>query len=92
LNLPEVISVKKDDGTAKGTITYTYDAGGNKLKKEVNEIGQQLKTTLYLLGDYQNDVLQFLPHEEGRIRLRTSDNSFQFDYLLKIIWVMSEWC
>jgi RHS repeat-associated protein len=31
LNLPHVIT------TAKGTITYTYDAAGNKLSKEVNE-------------------------------------------------------
>ncbi len=28
LNLPQVITV-----TGKGTITYTYDAAGNKLKK-----------------------------------------------------------
>jgi hypothetical protein len=31
-------------------ITYTYDAAGNKLKKEVNETGQPLKTTLYIGG------------------------------------------
>ena len=83
LNLPQVINVKKDDGTQKGTITYTYDAAGNKLKKEVNETGQPLKTTIYLFGVYENDVLQFLPQEEGRIRLRTSDNSFQYDYFIK---------
>lgn len=33
LNLPAVITVKKDAGNSKGSITYTYDAAGNKLKK-----------------------------------------------------------
>ena len=51
LNLPMVIAVKKDDGTSRGTITYTYDAAGTKLKKEVAEVGQPVKTTLYL-GDW----------------------------------------
>lgn len=32
LNLPRVVTI-----TGKGTITYTYDAAGNKLKKEVQE-------------------------------------------------------
>lgn len=32
LNLPRVVTV-----TGKGTITYTYDAAGNKLRKEVQE-------------------------------------------------------
>jgi len=81
LNLPEAINVKKDDGTTKGAITYTYNATGNKLKKEVNDIGQSLKTTIYLFGIYENDVLQFLPQEEGRIRL--SNNAFVYDYFIK---------
>src|SRR5690606_9185917 len=34
LNLPESITV-----TGKGTITYTYDAAGNKLKKTTTENG-----------------------------------------------------
>ncbi|HMJ47151.1 MAG TPA: DUF6443 domain-containing protein, partial [Ferruginibacter sp.] len=38
LNLPFVISV-----SGKGTITFTYDASGNKLKKEVAETGQPTK-------------------------------------------------
>lgn len=29
------------------------------------------------------DQLQFIAHEEGKIRLRTSDNTFQWDYFLK---------
>jgi RHS repeat-associated protein len=33
LNLPWKIDVKKDDGSVKGTITYIYDAAGNKLQK-----------------------------------------------------------
>ena len=65
LNLPESITV-----TGKGTITYTYDAAGNKLQKQVAETGQPTKTTLYLGGIYENDQLQFIGHEEGRIRFK----------------------
>lgn len=88
LNLPASIVVKKDDGTAKGTITYTYDAAGNKLKKEVAEQGQPTKTTLYLGGQvYENDILQFIGHEEGRLRpifnAQNQLQSFVFDYMLK---------
>ena len=32
---------------------------------------------------YQNDTLQFISMEEGRIRFRASDNTFQFDYMLR---------
>ena len=67
--------------TGKGTISYTYDAAGNKLKKEVNETGQPLKTTLYVAGAvYENDVLQFIAHEEGRVRI--SNNAFVYDYFI----------
>jgi RHS repeat-associated protein len=38
LDLPSVITVKKDAANNKGTITYTYDATGNKLKKQVQEL------------------------------------------------------
>lgn len=83
LNLPELINVKKDDGTLKGSIAYTYDAAGNKLKKVTTE-GSTVTTTLYTAGVvYVNDVLQFLPQEEGRIRFNSSNNSLQYDYFLK---------
>jgi RHS repeat-associated protein len=82
LNLPSVITV-----TGKGTIAYTYDAGGNKIKKVTTE-GTKVTTTLYLDGSvYQNDTLQFIAHEEGRIRFKpitgTRPASLQYDYMLK---------
>jgi RHS repeat-associated protein len=67
LNLPETITI-----TGKGTISYVYDASGNKLKKTVlDQTVTPNKTTVttYIGGFvYQNDTLQFAGHEEGRIR------------------------
>ena len=85
LNLPNQVSV-----TNKGTITYTYDAAGNKLKKTTVE-GAKTTTTLYLGGTvYQNDTLQFISHEEGRTRWAlhhyvggTTKYGFEYDYFLK---------
>jgi RHS repeat-associated protein len=79
LNLPYKITV-----TGKGTITYVYDATGNKLEKRTVETATS-KTihTTYLGGYvYQNDTLQFMSHEEGRIR-KKPDNSFVYDYFVK---------
>ncbi len=92
LNLPSKITVKTDNSTNKGTIEYTYDATGNKLKKVVTE-GSNITTTLYMFGQYVNDTLQFFPHEEGRIRMwpSTHEQEIQnetsaivyYDYFLK---------
>ncbi len=68
--------------TGKGTIRYVYDAAGNKLKKIVQETGKADKITLYLFGTYQDEILQFLPQEEGRIRMK-ADASFVYDYFIK---------
>lgn len=82
LNLPQSITV-----TAKGSIEYVYDAGGNKLKKIVKETGHPNKTTEYIGGFvYEDDVLQLLNHEEGRVRpILTSGQltDMAFDYFLK---------
>jgi hypothetical protein len=82
LNLPQTITINN-----KGSIEYVYDALGNKLKKIVHETGNADKTTLYLFGTYENDVLQFLPHEDGRIRPVRDGNgnltAFTCDYFLK---------
>jgi len=76
LNLPQRLHIK-----GKGNILYTYDAGGNKLQKQViDSVAGLVTTTLYLDGfQYQRrapvastsagvDTLQFTGHEEGRVR------------------------
>jgi RHS repeat-associated protein len=82
LNLPQNITV-----TAKGSIEYVYDAGGNKLKKIVKETGKPDKTTEYINGFvYEDGVLQLLGHEEGRIRPIMANGQLTgmvFDYFLK---------
>ncbi|MCS3798853.1 DUF6443 domain-containing protein [Niastella sp. OAS944] len=82
LNLPQSITVQN-----KGSIDYVYSASGDKLKKVIHETGKPDKTTLYLFGTYEDDVLQFMPMEEGRIRpVRDGSGaltSFTYDYLLK---------
>ncbi|WP_037361228.1 DUF6443 domain-containing protein [Asinibacterium sp. OR53] len=85
LNLPYQVGV-----TGKGTITYIYDATGNKLQKRTNE-AMISKTTItdYVNGFvYENNSLQFFGHEEGRVRLNKqvtlgSPNVFSYDYFVK---------
>ncbi len=108
LNLPAQIN------TTKGTIGYTYDAFGNKIKKVVVENNASVKlnnisystsittTSLYLNGivfeskDYDNtaltsleytDKLQFINHEEGRLRYKpatsSASHSYEYDYFIK---------
>jgi len=83
LNLPGKITFRSATGT-KGTITYTYDAAGNKLKKTTldNAGGFQTVTTYIGAFQYQGkqtlgtgsgpaDTLQIFGHEEGRVRVTT---------------------
>lgn len=82
LNLPQNITVD-----SKGSIEYVYDAAGNKLKKIVHENNKPDKTTLYVAGVvYEDDVLQFAGHEEGRIRPAPNGQQatgFTYDYFIK---------
>lgn len=83
LNLPSRIRVKN-----KGTIEYRYDATGNKLLKIVKETGKPDKRTLYLGGSvFENDSLQFISHEEGRIRftaaIGATPSRLDYDYYIK---------
>ena len=80
LNLPQTITI-----SGKGTITYTYDAAGNKLQKQtVDNTNSTTTTVLYMGGAiYQNDVLQFMSQEEGRIRANSNNTGYIYDYFLK---------
>jgi RHS repeat-associated protein len=85
LNLPQTITVTPPTGTgATGTIEYTYDATGNKLRKTVTElpsaggVGGGVTITNYINGFvYESktgvngglEQLQYTGHEEGRIRM-----------------------
>ncbi|SKA41221.1 RHS repeat-associated core domain-containing protein [Chitinophaga eiseniae] len=84
LNLPENIVV-----TGKGSITYTYDAGGNKLRKTVVDQTGTGKTTVtdYTgMFQYTNDTLRIISHEEGRIRTIVKAGTpldYKYDYFIK---------
>ncbi len=76
----------------EGTITFIYDAEGNKLEKRISETASGKQTTTSYLGayNYENNKLQFFGQEEGRVRYKqiitTSDQpqtSFVFDYFIK---------
>jgi RHS repeat-associated protein len=80
LNLPQQITV-----TGKGTISYTYDAAGNKLQKTtVDNATAKTMVTTYIGGAvYENDTLRFTAQEEGRLRKNTANTGYIFDYYLK---------
>ncbi|MGE7774242.1 DUF6443 domain-containing protein [Chitinophaga sp. NPDC101104] len=81
LNLPKSITL-----TGKGTISYVYDATGRKLTKTVLDqtVTPNKTTRTDYLGPtiYENNVLQMITHEEGRIR-PIAGGSFTFDYFMK---------
>jgi len=114
LDLPDHIAVQDNNNNDKGSITYVYDASGNKLQKIVNEknvtvnyngskySGYVNTITTYVGGfvyetkAYENpglsalqytDKLQFVSHEEGRLRYveATGDKQahYEYDYFIK---------
>jgi RHS repeat-associated protein len=89
LNLPQLITVQ-----GKGTIAYTYDAAGNKLAKTVTDNSvapAKITVTDYIAGAvFENNGLQFLGHEEGRVRFAKqyylngdSAYTWQWDYFYR---------
>ena len=96
LNLPYQVAVNPSTGS-KGTVTYIYDAAGDKLEKRVHELPDSAdgQTDTYTNTDYlgsfiyQNNVLQFFGQEEGMIRTFTNSSgqvrldTLEYDYFLK---------
>jgi len=76
LNLPQVVTVPT------GTVTYTYDAAGNKLRK-VDVLSGVTKTTDYISGiEYDNSTttIGFIQTEEGKAV--PSGTSYDYQYYL----------
>ena len=76
LNLPQVVTVPT------GTVTYTYDAAGNKLRK-VDVLSGVTKTTDYINGiEYDNSTttIGFIQTEEGKAV--PSGTSYDYQYFL----------
>jgi RHS repeat-associated protein len=77
LNKPEKVVI-----TGKSTIDFIYDATGYKLKKTITYANNSVRTTTYI-GDFiyeqftpaggppGNDELQYVVHEEGRVKIIT---------------------
>ncbi|MDF2191564.1 DUF6443 domain-containing protein [Paraflavitalea sp. CAU 1676] len=91
LNLPCTITI-----AGKGTITYIYDAVGHKLEKRTQEPASALnnytekQTTTSYLGNftYENNQLQYILQEEGKIRpvqptAYNNSQKYAYDYTLK---------
>ncbi|MEO1253377.1 MAG: DUF6443 domain-containing protein [Bacteroidota bacterium] len=70
LNLPVKVVMSPSGGGSgeDNRIEYLYDAAGIKLQQQVYQEGILKKTTDYV-GEfiYENDTLQLIQHEEGRI-------------------------
>jgi RHS repeat-associated protein len=74
LNLPQ--KVMKTSGNF---LTYTYDATGMKLTQQVFRGGAPDKQTDYSSGFvYEDGVLQFLNHDEGRVTMTNSVPEYQY--------------
>jgi RHS repeat-associated protein len=82
LNLPQIIT--KADGSATATISYVYEAGGNKLRKIYVSGSGATTTTEYDKGiEYDNSTstVAFIQTEEGRAR--KSGPAYIYEYDLK---------
>ena len=74
LNLPQVAT------TAASTVTYTYDAGGSKLRKS-SLSGSTTITTDYISGieyDSSTTALTFIQTEEGRAIANGSTYNYEY--------------
>jgi len=70
LNLPETVT------KGSNQVRYVYDATGRKLS-QITTFGTQQKRTDYI-GEfqYENDLLQFVNHEDGRVVIAGNEQVF----------------
>ncbi|KAA5537507.1 hypothetical protein F0919_02410 [Taibaiella lutea] len=87
LNKPEVITV------GGNTITYVYDAEGNRLQKKVLSDNGTINETWDYIGSfvYKNNELQYVLNEEGRARpvavaVQDANGNQTGDYLTKFVY------
>ncbi|MDC8002450.1 DUF6443 domain-containing protein [Aureisphaera galaxeae] len=82
LNLPETVTLDAVHGEAGGTITFTYDADGNLLKKDVAPTSSSTVTSEYAGNfKYENSNLQFINHPEGYLQAETGGGySYVFQF------------
>lgn len=86
LNLPETVILS---GSEASRIEYEYDAAGTKLSQKVYDDQDQLQKTRTYAGEfiYEDDKLQLIQHEEGRIVPKRDINDiitgFEYQYHLK---------
>jgi hypothetical protein len=73
LNLPEKVTRNNS------SVTYIYDATGRKLSLVADYASAQKQTDYAGEYVYENDVLQFISHEEGRILLQETETVFAAD-------------
>jgi RHS repeat-associated protein len=82
LNLPSKVAKVTGD-----YVCYLYDAGGRKLGQWVYEaVPKRITKTTDYLGEciYENDALQLVQHEEGRVVPQASGSgTFDYQYHLK---------
>jgi RHS repeat-associated protein len=79
LNKPSKITL-----TNKSVVEYIYDAAGSKISKKITKAGVS-KTTYYIGGYvYEDNDLQYIIHEEGRIKVITPVNSSSINTTLEI--------
>jgi RHS repeat-associated protein len=76
LNLPELVT---KGGTGGNNVRYIYDASGRKLSQVVTFGGIQKQTDYAGEFQYENDALQFVSHEEGRIVIASTKDVFTDD-------------
>jgi len=89
LNLPDSIRI-----TGKGTVKYTYDATGNKLKKVTRDSTVspvKITTILYLSGNYINDTFNFLVTKKAGSGTIRQKQVWCMIISSKITWEISGW-